>query len=317
MAMRLAAGRQVLGALVVFAIGSGTFAASGILDRSVDEASPTPPSDTVSAFASGPPLSRQVVDDRSVESDWLDIEPTPPILQVMLPSIDDLGEGRTDDLSAGTDPVIATPQTATTSTPTTFADDTSLTTAEDAVETPSPDTSTSTTRVDLSAAEVSKIEHEIFNWINSFRQDPSGPLRRINPMPTCILLDPTIEIGESGHPAPLDPFHLDASVSETISRAWAQSMADRGAMTHRGHDDQLVLYERLEIPYWAFAESVARGNPRYLTSEIALLLFESWRESDDGHYCPMVTPNYTHIGVGYHLGPDGQHWAALNLYGVS
>ena len=164
------------------------------------------------------------------------------------------------------------------------------------------------------ATDLDPVELEILRLTNALRADPSGPLAREKPLPSCvdqpfygISVDPA-----TGHPEAAPALRLDERVSVALARPWAREMDRTGAFEHRPPGSALAVYGQLGIDLSATGENIAwfRG---YNPTEAARVHFEGWRESDDGHYCALVAPSYTHIGIGTFRGRE-RSWAVQNFY---
>lgn len=170
-----------------------------------------------------------------------------------------------------------------------------------------------TTSTTLGPVGLDGIEREILRLTNALRAEPAGALARNKPMPSCVNEDfYGISIGGSGHPVPVVPLTLDEAVSVQLARAWSIEMDRTGDFRHRSNESASAVYDRLGIRWSATGENIAwfRGYP---DDQAARIFFEGWRESDTGHYCAMVSPTYSHIGVGYYKGAESS-WATQNFY---
>lgn len=187
-----------------------------------------------------------------------------------------------------------------------------------------PDLQTTTTMATLSTGErpppgpigLSAVEREIYRLTNELRANPAGPLAREKPMPNCIndsfygiAFDPA-----AGHPQAAPALALNESVSLSLARPWAIEMDRQDMFQHRSSSSALATYGDLGIGVNATGENIARSTG-YPEAEAAMIHFVGWRESDDGHYCALVSPTYTHIGVG-HRRRDSSSWAVQNFYRV-
>ncbi len=214
---------------------------------------------------------------------------------------------------------------STTSSTTADASSTTETTVDDGGTTSTTEaetTTTTTTQVEsttttAASSELTALEQEIVRLTNALRANPSGELRRRGAMPACvdeefysITVDP-----DTGHPAAVPALSLNRQVSLQMARDWSQQMAAADQMTHRTQDSQRAIYAALGINWSSFGENVARaqGHPE---SSIAFQFFSGWRESDTGHYCSMMSGQFTHFGVGHHRTAAGKDWGTQNFYSL-
>lgn len=158
------------------------------------------------------------------------------------------------------------------------------------------------------------MEREILRLTNELRANPSGPLARQKPLPSCVnegFYGITID-GSTGHPTPAAALTLNEAVSTSLARAWSVEMDRTGNFDHRSSASASAIYTQLGINWSATGENIAwfRGYP---DSQAAQIFFDGWRESETGHYCALVSGTYTHIGVGYYKGATSS-WATQNFY---
>ncbi len=202
----------------------------------------------------------------------------------------------------------AASSTTLSSTTTTVVATTTSSTTTTAVTTTS--SSTTTAPVGLTA-----VEQDVIRLTNQLRSNPSGPLRRVAPMPGCVddeFFSIEVDPG-TGHPRPVPELVANDAVSIKLSRDWSIRMADADEMSHRSNESQSAIYSALGINRSRSSENVAwlSGYPE---SAIAMQLFVGWRESSTGHYCSLVAGSLTHIGVGHHRTDSGKDWATQNFY---
>jgi hypothetical protein len=179
---------------------------------------------------------------------------------------------------------------------------------------PGPDGAAGEGTLTPAAVQLDPVELEILELTNSLRADPSGLLARSASLPACVdnpFYDITID-PDSGQPEPVPPLVLDEQVSLSLSRSWAQEMDRTGRFEHRSSGSAVVIYGHLGIELSATGENIAWMSG-YPESEAARVHFEGWRESDAGHYCALISPTYTHIGVGAHQGEE-RSWAVQSYY---
>ncbi len=211
----------------------------------------------------------------------------------------------------------STPSSVTASETTTVSPTTIPSTTERSATTPTSGQSTSETHISVPTTtvdpEISEIEREIIRLTNELRTNPSGPQRRIGPMPECVNDDDDIELDPAtGHPRPVRQLTPSQPVSIRMSRDWSQQMADADTMSHRSAESQDAVYSELGIDWATRGENVAWAVG-YELSGVAQLFFQGWRESD-GHYCNMMSGAYTEIGVGHVRTDEGKDFATQNFY---
>jgi uncharacterized protein YkwD len=177
-----------------------------------------------------------------------------------------------------------------------------------------PTTAPSTSETSSPSGGVNAVELEILRLTNELRADPAGALARQKPMPSCvnesfynISVDPS-----TGHPEPVAALTLSEAVSLSMARPWAEHMDATGVLEHRSSSSALEIYGQLGIGVSATGENIA-WFAGYPDSEAARIHFEGWRESDSGHYCALISPTYTHVGVGHYKGST-RSWAVQNFY---
>ena len=195
------------------------------------------------------------------------------------------------------------------STPTTTTDGSTSSTAPTSIMVAS---TTSSTTAPLGG--LNSVELEIVRLTNELRADPSGPLARQKPMPSCVtesFYDITVN-RNTGHPTLVPALTVNRAVSITMARAWSMVMDSTGNFAHRPNSEAAAIYSQLGISWSATGENIAwvQGYP---DPQAAQVFFEGWRESDSGHYCALVAGTYTHVGVGYYKGAV-KSWATQNFY---
>ncbi len=189
------------------------------------------------------------------------------------------------------------------------------TTSSSTTTTAATATSSSTTTPTTAAAGLTAVEREVIRLTNQLRSNPSGPLRRVAPMPGCVddeFFAIEVDTG-TGHPRPVPELVANDAVSVKLSRDWSIRMAEADEMSHRSNESQAAIYSALGINRSRSSENVAwlSGYPE---SAIAMQLLVGWRESSTGHYCSLVAGSLTHIGVGHHRTDSGKDWATQNFY---
>lgn len=253
-----------------------------------------------------------------------DAVPAPPRLPAADPAAGIQPAAVTTAVTASSTTVLATTPTIPTTVPVATSDDPASTTETTMGSSttvvsgsnsvvPSPSSTTAGLPAPP-AGGLNAVEREIHRLTNALRADPGGPLARKKPMPKCvgdgfygINIDPV-----SGHPAPAPALTLNSDVSLELARPWSVDMDKRDTMSHRPSADAQGVYANLGINLSATGENVAWFSG-YPDSLAAITHFEGWRESDTGHYCALVTPSFTHIGVGHHKGA-AKSWATQNFY---
>ena len=165
----------------------------------------------------------------------------------------------------------------------------------------------------LEQLQLNAVELELFRLTNLLRTNPTGSLARQAPMPACIRggvhmveIDPT-----TGHPKPVSPLILDEHVSLEMARPWSEEMDRRDAQVHR--PNQIDFYHSINVFPQILGENVAWASG-YTEQQVALVHFINWRESATSHYCAMMSPVFTHVGVGHYTG-SAKAWATQNFYG--
>ncbi len=159
------------------------------------------------------------------------------------------------------------------------------------------------------------VETEIVRLTNELRANPAGALARREPLPSCVTdpfyaltLSPDTELPEA-----VPPLTINDGVTLALSRPWAATMQSTGHFEHRSSEEAHELYDQLGLPVGAWGENIAWFTGFDL-AQAARIHFEGWRESDAGHYCALVSPRFTHVGVGA-LEDGTQSWAVQNFYG--
>lgn|GEM_PF-5822647 len=212
--------------------------------------------------------------------------------------------------SSTTQPLVTKAPTSTVSTPTTNA----ITTVTQPATTAKPETTTTikptTTTAPTQPASLNKVELEIFNLVNEYRQNPFGRLARSEPLPAGC-----------NSAKGLQPFMLDNSISIILARDWSIQMAQANHMSHRPLADQRKILEDNNTAFNTWGENVAwhsgyrqqaQGDPDL---EVARVFFEGWRDSDP-HLCNILKKEFTHIGIGhFYDSPTDKEWATQNFYG--
>ena len=153
---------------------------------------------------------------------------------------------------------------------------------------------------------LSTVELEIVRLTNELRTDPNGPLHRHGPLIDC---DGRIPVDRNaGVYLPVAAVAVDPVASERVSRPWAgQLTTDLGHRPRAG----VEALEEAGIAVWVAGENIAYHN----YPDTAFRHFAGWRESD-GHFCNLMDPEFTHVGIGEVRGADGLSYAAQNFYSL-
>ncbi len=168
-----------------------------------------------------------------------------------------------------------------------------------------PSSSTVATQPPPATGGMTGVELEIARMTNELRTNPYGPLARKKGIPSCLKVD------ASGKIPAVPALTVSEAVSVNMARAWSADMNSRNTMDHRPQDSSLAIYTQLGISPRTYGENVAWFQG-YSDAQAAQVFFEGWRESD-GHYCNMMSPNYTSFGVGVYKG-SSRSWATQNFY---
>ena len=161
---------------------------------------------------------------------------------------------------------------------------------------------------------LSAIELEILRLTNQLRTDPSGPWRRRADLPPCVA-DPFYRIAidpGTGLPEPAPPLEMSEITANALARSWAIEMALSGEFRHRSSSAQHDALTSLDLPVTAWGENIAWSSG-YPPEDTAPIHFTGWRESETSHYCALITPRFTHVGIG-ELRMGDESWAVQNFY---
>ena len=187
----------------------------------------------------------------------------------------------------------------------TSVDATTSTTANDET-TPSSDAATTTTvAAPPTSTTLNDVEREIARLTNELRTNPNGPLKRQGAAIDCggrILVDLS-----SGQYQSISGLTLDQAASLQVARPWSQQMTTTN-FEHQARAGIPAL-QAAGISVRAAGENIAYHN----YPDKAMNHFVGWRESD-GHFCNMMDPNFTHIGVGEVTKSDGISYATQNFF---
>lgn len=210
-----------------------------------------------------------------------------PSTTVALPAAD---PGVTSTVPPGSDP--ATSSTTVVVVPST--------TVPPAAE-PSTSSTTGPVVVGLTAVEL-----ELAQLTNELRTNPNGPLRREGPVIDCdgrVPVDPA-----SGRYQPVDVLAIDGKASVQVARDWSSQLTTN--LQHRPQAGIGAL-QGAGIDVAVAGENIAYHN----FPDTAMRHFVGWRESD-GHFCNMMDPTFTHLGVGEATRPDGFSFATQNFFSL-
>ncbi len=176
----------------------------------------------------------------------------------------------------------------------TTADQGTTTSSMVATTTGESTTSTTGTPTTTDSGGLNEVEAEILRLTNELRTNPNGPLARQGPVIDC---DGNVRLDESGKYEPIGAVegHLVASLQ--VARPWSAQMTIDN-FQHRPRAGVGALQEA-GIEVRAAGENIAYTS----YADKAQRFFTGWRESD-GHFCNMMNPNYTHLGVGEVTKPD-------------
>ncbi len=186
-------------------------------------------------------------------------------------------------------------------------------TVADPTSTQAPTTQAPTTQAPTTAPPsggLNAVEVEIARLTNELRANPNGPLKRQKPPPAVtsenphcgdVLVDRQTGVYES-----LSRLQVNAEVSLKVSRPWSEQMTRN--LRHQASAGGVAM-RAAGISWSSVGENIAFHN----YSDKAINHFVGWRESD-GHFCNMMNPRFTHIGVGEHTKSNGDSMATQNFY---
>ncbi|MEL6981907.1 MAG: CAP domain-containing protein [Actinomycetota bacterium] len=163
--------------------------------------------------------------------------------------------------------------------------------------------STSTT-APATTGGLNAVELELARLTNELRTNPNGLLRREGPVINCegrVPVDPATGLYE-----PVAALTIDETASIQVAREWSAQLT-----TNLQHRPQAGI-EALQgagLDVAAAGENIAYHN----FPDTAMRHFVGWRESD-GHFCNMMDPTFTHIGVGEITRTDGFSFATQNFF---
>ncbi len=200
----------------------------------------------------------------------------------------------------GTEPTSTVASTSSTvegsaSTPSSTVGDSSTTTSTGVSSTSTP-----------GGGELTDVELEIARLTNELRTNPNGPMRREGPVIDCggdLTIDPTTGLYA---PVPAVAVHTEASL--LVARPWSAQMTTD--LEHRP-DAGIPALLAAGIQVAAAGENIAYHN----FPDTAFRHFAGWRESD-GHFCNLMDPGFTHLGVGEATQSDGFSYATQNFFSL-
>ncbi len=228
------------------------------------------------------------------------------------------GEGNTSTTAAAATVTTAAPASSSTTALVVGAESTSTTApASDSSTSSSFPASESTTTVPQGTDPTSSttapdsngltaVELELARLTNELRTNPNGPLRREGPVINC---DGRIPIdAATGLYQPVGELSIDPGASIQVARDWSSQLT-----TNLQHRPQAGI-EALQlagIDVAAAGENIAYHN----FPDTAMRHFVGWRESD-GHFCNMMDPTFSRLGVGEITRPDGFSFATQNFFSL-
>lgn len=130
-------------------------------------------------------------------------------------------------------------------------------------------------------------------------------MRRLGPPIDC---GGRIGVDADGY-LPVPPLTVSVTASVEVARPWAAQLTTN--LQHRPSAGMDALADAgLEV--WSVGENIG-----YHTSAegVARRHFEGWRESD-GHFCNLMDPGFTHLGVGESTREGGISFAVQNFFSL-
>ncbi len=259
------------------------------------------------------PVQGMVNADGSVLGAQVETSSTRPVLSVIAPGAGsaDSAEGSTTvSTVASTLPPSTVAVVSTTVAPSTAPSSTesSTSTMLDSTTTSVPGESSTTTSMPSTTdpSGLTAIELEIARLTNELRTNPNGPLRREGPVIDCggnVPIDPATGLYR---PVPAVEVHPAASLQ--VARPWSAQMTTD--LQHRPEAGIPALIDA-GISVMTAGENIAYHN----FPDTAFRHFAGWRESD-GHFCNLMDPTFTHVGVGESQGADGFSYATQNFFSM-
>lgn len=208
----------------------------------------------------------------------------------------------TTALSTTTTAPASTSTMATTAT--TVPTDSSTTVPDQGSSTTDAPTTTAPPTTVPDAGSLNAVELEIARLTNELRTEPNGRLKRQGPVPDCdgaLRVDRATGVYES-----LAPVEIHKVASLEVARPWSAQMTRN--LQHRPKAGGPAL-QAAGIPAVSYGENIAFHN----YPEKAMQHFVGWRESD-GHFCNMMIPQWSHLGVGEVTKANGDSFATQNFF---
>lgn len=196
---------------------------------------------------------------------------------------------------------------------TSVSDSSSTTVAGGSTTTAGPSTTIAQTTTTVETTEptgppsgsLNAVELEIARLTNELRTNPNGNLKREG-----AAIDCSGRIGvdlSTGQYQSIGALIVDQTASLQVARPWSAQMTTSN-FVHQPRAGITAL-QAAGISVRSAGENIAYHN----FSDKALNHFVGWRESD-GHFCNMMDPNFTHIGVGEVTKSDGISYATQNFF---
>ena len=177
------------------------------------------------------------------------------------------------------------------STPTSEGEETTTTTAPTTESTEAP------------TGGLNDIEREIARLTNELRTNPNGPMRREGPVINC---NGRVGVTDGQYDA-IGAVEISEVASIQVARPWSAQMTTRN-FKHQANAGVPAL-QSAGISVRSAGENIAYHS----YADKAMTHFTGWRESD-GHFCNMMDPGFTHLGVGEVSKDDGISYATQNFF---
>jgi hypothetical protein len=205
--------------------------------------------------------------------------------------------------SSSTAPAIVVDPTSTT-TPGSTSESAPSSTSTPTGESTSTSVAAASTSTTAPSGGLNAVELELARLTNELRTNPNGPLRREGPVIDCdgrVPVNPGSGLYES-----VASLTIDQTASLKVAREWSAQLTTD--LQHRPQAGIAAL-QGAGIDVAAAGENIAYHN----FPDTAMRHFVGWRESD-GHFCNMMDPTFTHIGVGEITRADGFSFATQNFF---
>lgn len=147
------------------------------------------------------------------------------------------------------------------------------------------------------------VEREIARLTNELRTNPNGPMRREGPVINC---GGRVGVTDGQYDS-IGAVEISEVASVQVARPWSAQMTTRN-FEHQPNAGVPAL-QAAGISVRSAGENIAYHS----YSDKAMTHFTGWRESD-GHFCNMMDPGFTHLGVGEVSKNDGISYATQNFY---